>query len=222
MFLRDGHVREQRVVLEHHAEAALFRRQRIDAHLVEPDAAARELHEPGDAVERGRLAAAGRPEQADEFAALDRQRKLVERVERLAARAGEAARHAVELEFAEIVFHESCRSSCIPSFPRKRESIFCSCHSDLDPRFRGMTHPFPIAPRPARGALGRMRHLVFCAPTSLSQRRYASTTAFASSVGTCGYCASHVSYSGRPNSLIASWLSFGAIDSGTFLTDGPG
>ena len=30
------------------------------------------------------------------------------------------------------------------------------------------------------------------------------------------------SYSGRPNSLIASWLSFGAIDSGTFFTAGPG
>ena len=30
------------------------------------------------------------------------------------------------------------------------------------------------------------------------------------------------SYSGRPNSLIASWLSFGAIDSGTSFTAGPG
>ena len=34
------HMRKQRVVLEHHAEAALFRRQHVDALVVEPDAAA--------------------------------------------------------------------------------------------------------------------------------------------------------------------------------------
>ena len=38
--LAHAHVRKQRVVLEHHAEAALFRRQPVDARLVEPDAAA--------------------------------------------------------------------------------------------------------------------------------------------------------------------------------------
>src|SRR5437899_12765775 len=74
----------------------------------------------------------------------------------------------------------------------------------------------------SRFALGHPRHFVFCAPTSVSQRRNASTTAFASSVGTCGYCASQPSYSDRPYSRIASWLSFGATDSGTFFTEGPG
>ena len=51
--------------------------------------------------------------------------------------------------------------------------------------------------------------------------RNASTCAFASSDWVCGNSASHLSYSGRPNSLIASWLSFGAIDSDTFFTAGP-
>jgi hypothetical protein len=34
-----GHVREQRVVLKHHAEAALLRTEQVDALLVQPDAA---------------------------------------------------------------------------------------------------------------------------------------------------------------------------------------
>src|SRR5207249_11105805 len=68
--------------------------------------AAGKLHEPRDAVERGRLAAPGGPEQADEFAPSDRQRELVQRVERLAAGTGEPARDAVELELLEVVFHD--------------------------------------------------------------------------------------------------------------------
>ncbi len=73
--------------------------------VVEPDAAVGQRQQPGDAVERRRLAAAGRPEQRDELAAPDRQRQLGQRVERLAAGAREAARDAVELELGEIVFH---------------------------------------------------------------------------------------------------------------------
>src|SRR6185503_5893734 len=65
-------------------------------------------------------------------------------------------------------------------------------------------------------------HLVFAAPTCWSHSRNISTCAFASSDCVCGNSESHLSYSGRPNSLIASWLSFGAIDSGTFFTAGPG
>jgi hypothetical protein len=38
----------------------------------------------------------------------------------------------------------------------------------------------------------------------------------------CGNCVSQPSYSGQPYSLIRSWLSFGAIDNGTFFTAGPG
>src|SRR5439155_21092672 len=95
--------------------------QRVDALLVEPDGAAGELHEPGDAVERGRLPATRGPEQADEFAALDRQRELVQRVEGLATGAGKPARDAVELEFLEVVFHRGRNLSgrVILSFGRR-------------------------------------------------------------------------------------------------------
>ena len=66
-----GHVREQRVVLEHHAEAALLGRSASMRLLVEPDAAAGHRQQAGDAVERRRLAAARRAEQRDELAAPD-------------------------------------------------------------------------------------------------------------------------------------------------------
>ena len=68
MFWRTRHMREQRIVLEHHAEAAVFGLQLIDALVVEPDAAAGQVEQAGDAVERRRLAATRRPEQRDEFA----------------------------------------------------------------------------------------------------------------------------------------------------------
>src|SRR5207253_11423722 len=55
------HMRKESVILKDHAEAALFRRQGVDALLVEPDASTRKLHQAGDAVERRRLAAARRP-----------------------------------------------------------------------------------------------------------------------------------------------------------------
>jgi hypothetical protein len=51
-------VREQGVVLEHHAEPALLRRQVVDALVIEPDAARGEREQPRKAVERGGLAAA--------------------------------------------------------------------------------------------------------------------------------------------------------------------
>src|SRR5450759_548363 len=54
----DGHVREQRVVLEYHPEPALLRRHVVHPPPVEPDAAARERQQPGDAVERRGLATA--------------------------------------------------------------------------------------------------------------------------------------------------------------------
>jgi len=60
-----------------------------------------------DAVERRRFAAAGRPEERNEFAAPNRDRQLIERRERLPARAREAARYTFEFEFGEIVFHST-------------------------------------------------------------------------------------------------------------------
>ena len=65
-------------------------------------------------------------------------------------------------------------------------------------------------------------HFVFCAPTCWSQIRNASTCALGGSDCVCGNSFSQPSYSGRPYSLIASCASFGAIDSDTFFTAGPG
>ena len=71
--LAHAHMREQGIVLEHHAEAALFRPQVVDAALVEPDAAAGRRQQAGDDVQGRRLAAAGRAEQGDELALGDGQ-----------------------------------------------------------------------------------------------------------------------------------------------------
>src|SRR5439155_15623363 len=98
-----AHVREERVVLEHHAEAALLRRQAVDALVVEPDAAPAEREQARDAVQRGGLAAARRAEEGDELAAPDGDRQAVERRDcALAVR--KAARDAVEFQLAEVVF----------------------------------------------------------------------------------------------------------------------
>src|SRR5262249_25089350 len=46
-------------------------------------------------------------EKRNELSALDDHGELIERIESLAARTGEAPRHVVELEYLEIVFHVS-------------------------------------------------------------------------------------------------------------------
>ncbi|MCY1518676.1 hypothetical protein D9M68_533990 [compost metagenome] len=71
-----GHVRKQRIALEHHAHAALFRAQRGDIAPVEHDATARGLDKAGDHLQRGGLAAARRAEQRQEFAAPDVQAQV--------------------------------------------------------------------------------------------------------------------------------------------------
>ncbi len=69
--LLHGHVGEQRVALEHHADAALLRAQRHDVVAVQQDLPAVHRGEPGDATQQRGLAAPGGAEQGDEFAALD-------------------------------------------------------------------------------------------------------------------------------------------------------
>src|SRR6267142_6210387 len=113
-----AHVREERVVLEHHAEAALLGRQRVDAQLVEPDRAGGEREEPRDAVERGRLAAARRPEQRDELAAPDGDGQAVERGDLAPAPVREATRDRVEPKLAEVVFQITWSSALRPAGPR--------------------------------------------------------------------------------------------------------
>jgi hypothetical protein len=68
-------MREQRVVLEDHADAPLFRRQReagtADRTPFEPDLAGNHRLEAGDAAQQCRLAAARRAEQAGDAAGVD-------------------------------------------------------------------------------------------------------------------------------------------------------
>src|SRR5260370_1371759 len=71
-----GQVREQRVVLEDHAEPAALGRQVIDRASIEPDLAARGRKQPGQQVQRGGLAAARRPQEGDELAAVYVEREL--------------------------------------------------------------------------------------------------------------------------------------------------
>src|SRR5690606_36456658 len=78
--LRHRHVREERIVLEHHAEVALLRRQHIDALPVDPDRPVGEREQAREAVERRGLAAARRPEQGDELARPDRQVEVGQRL----------------------------------------------------------------------------------------------------------------------------------------------
>ena len=81
----EGHVvehrqeREQRVALEHRVDVAPVRRHRGHVGAVEQDPAGGRLLEPGYQPERGRLTAAGGPEQREELAARYRQVDVVDR-----------------------------------------------------------------------------------------------------------------------------------------------
>jgi hypothetical protein len=69
--LRHGEMREQRVVLEHHADVAPMRRQRRDILPVELHRAAIDAQQAGHDAQQGGLAAAGRPQQGNELALAD-------------------------------------------------------------------------------------------------------------------------------------------------------
>jgi hypothetical protein len=82
--VEDGHMREEREVLKHQADAALLWREENvgtgNFPIVEKNAAGTlRLDAGGDAQQRG-LARAGRPEQAQNFARLDRQRQAGQRL----------------------------------------------------------------------------------------------------------------------------------------------
>ncbi len=100
------HMRKQRVVLKHHAEATLFGRQHIDAFVVEPDAAARQRLQARDAVERRRLATARRPEQCDEFAAADTQIETLQRRDRVPFGIHETAADGLEAQLFKVMLHD--------------------------------------------------------------------------------------------------------------------
>ncbi|KAG1255290.1 hypothetical protein G6F65_016700 [Rhizopus arrhizus] len=69
--LAHGHVRIQRDALEHHGHVAPVGRHLVHAPVGDADLTARGRVQPGDHVQRGGLAAAGRPEQHHELAVAD-------------------------------------------------------------------------------------------------------------------------------------------------------
>ena len=71
-------MREERVVLEHHADLAPVRRPRRHVRAVDPDRPVVRRLEPGDQVEHRRLAAARRAEEGQELAGLDLEREAVD------------------------------------------------------------------------------------------------------------------------------------------------
>jgi hypothetical protein len=62
------HLRIERIGLEHHADAAVLGLFPGDVLALDEDLAFGDVEQAGNAVEQGRLAAAGRPEQHDELA----------------------------------------------------------------------------------------------------------------------------------------------------------
>src|SRR5712672_1683395 len=57
----------ERVALKHHGDITAVRRQRVDDLVIEPQLAMSYFLQSGDHIERGRFAAAGGPEQNNEF-----------------------------------------------------------------------------------------------------------------------------------------------------------
>ncbi|MNI17654.1 hypothetical protein D3C73_710330 [compost metagenome] len=69
----DGHVREQRVTLEHHTQATAGGLGMGDVTTVQDDTPAGDFNEPGDHLQGGGFTASGRTEQGNEFAFLHRE-----------------------------------------------------------------------------------------------------------------------------------------------------
>jgi hypothetical protein len=75
----DGHVRVEGVVLEDHRHVPVLRIDLVDALAADPDLARGGLLEPGRDPQHRRLPRAGRPDQHDELAVLDREVELLDR-----------------------------------------------------------------------------------------------------------------------------------------------
>ena len=79
--VRDGEVRVQRVVLEHHRDVPVLRRELVHDPVADRDRAVRDALEPGDHAKRGRLAATRRPDEDEELAVRDVDREVLDRVD---------------------------------------------------------------------------------------------------------------------------------------------
>ena len=71
--LKHGHVRIQRIVLEHHRDVAVFRRDIIDQLFADVQFAVGNLFQAGDHTQGGGFTATGRSDEDDEFLILDLQ-----------------------------------------------------------------------------------------------------------------------------------------------------
>jgi len=118
------HVREERIVLKHHAEAAFLGAQGVDALVVEPDAAAGHRQQPGNAIERRRLAAARRAEQGHELAAADREREIAQGVD-----GAEIAAHPVEAQFLEGWRARGLGATIGTAARLRRRGLHCKVHA---------------------------------------------------------------------------------------------
>ena len=88
--VEDAHVREERVVLEDHADVAPVHRGVGDILAIEQDLAGLGFDEPGDGAQQRGLAAARGTEQGEEIALGEDQRDVVERTD-LAVTLGDVA-----------------------------------------------------------------------------------------------------------------------------------
>ncbi len=212
--LADRHMGKERVALEHHAEAALFRLQFMDGATIKANFAPRQRQKAGDAVQRRGLAAARWPEQRDELAALhlpDRCRPAPYRCRRRVG--GSEVRAGRRRQGERTRGPKPTRKS----YGRSSRGI----SGVMGERLRQLGRSEGAAGSTGRPSEGFERQ-PFLAPIRSSQMRKAATSLSASSGVSSGLSAIHWSYCGRPNSLIASWLSCGAMDSGTSFTAGPG
>ena len=90
-----GHVRVERVRLEHHRHVARGRREVVDDAVADHDRARRQVLEPGEHAQRGALAAARRADEDEELAVRDLEREVVDGDGLV-----EALRHVVEDDLA--------------------------------------------------------------------------------------------------------------------------
>ena len=78
--LRDVEMRIEGVILEHHRDVAVFRRERVDDAVSDRDRAVGDLLEPCHHAQRRRLAAARGPDEDQELAVLNLQREVEHRL----------------------------------------------------------------------------------------------------------------------------------------------
>src|SRR5581483_5114460 len=118
-----GHVREQRVRLEHHPHVALVGRDVRDVLAVDDDAAAVRAVEAGDEPERGRLAAARRPEQRQELALSERDVDAVQRPD-----GAEVAMQVLQLEKSHGRYLAPASWSCPPRRRPMKSRLSIAAH----------------------------------------------------------------------------------------------